>query len=152
MNLLENLRASLEPIILSFGVNVWDIVLEKEGKNKFLRIYIFRSSGASITLDDCEMVSKAVSKRLDDIDIIKSRYYLEVSSVGVGRKLTKEKHFLNSIGSKVYIKFKRHFTEFKNLKGVLKEYALNKIKIENKGEIFEFLLENCSYVKLDDEM
>lgn len=152
MNLLENLRSNLEPIILSFGVNVWDIVFEKEGKNKFLRIYIFKSSGAGITLYDCEMVSKAVSKKLDDIDIIENRYYLEVSSVGVGRKLTKEEHFLNSIGSNVYIKFKRSFTEFKSLKGVLRGYELDKIKIENRGEIFEFLLENCSYVKLDDEI
>lgn len=152
VEVLETIKKNIEPIILEVGLSIWDVAFEKEGKNNFLRIYIFKSSGESITLDDCEMVSKKVSKILDDLDLIKNRYYLEVSSVGLNRKLVKENHFLNSIGKRVVLKFKKTFEGKKNLKGILKDFKQGKITIETKDEIFYVDLKNCLYVKLEDNL
>ena len=149
---LETIRKNIEPIILELGLNVWDVSFEKEGKNNFLRVYIFKISGESITLDDCELVSANISQVLDKLDLIENRYYLEVSSVGLNRKLVKENHFLNSIGKKVFLKFKKTFEGKKNLKGILKEFKNGKLTLETKDEMFYVELKNCLYVKLEDEL
>ena len=151
-DVLETIRKNIEPIILELGLNVWDVSFEKEGKNNFLRVYIFKISGESITLDDCELVSANISQVLDKLDLIENRYYLEVSSVGLNRKLVKENHFLNSIGKKVFLKFKKTFEGKKNLKGILKEFKNGKLTLETKDEMFYVELKNCLYVKLEDEL
>ena len=83
------------------------------------------------------------------MDIIEEKYFLEVSSVGLERKLTKEKHFLNSIDKKVHIKFKKSFGGKKHLKGILKGFEDGIIKLETSDEIFNIPFKNCLYVKLD---
>ena len=98
------------------------------------------------------MVSKKVSKMLDEIDLIKSRYYLEVSSIGLNRKLVKENHFLNSIGKNIFLKFKKTFDGKKNLKGILKGFKNGKLTLETKDELFYVDLKSCLYVKLLDEL
>ena len=152
MSVLNTIRKTVEPVVLNLGYNIWDILFEKEGGSKFLRVYIFKDDGVNITLDDCELVSNKVSKKLDEIDVVNERYYLEVSSVGVDRKLAKEKHFINSIGKNVYLKFKKTFEGRKNLKGVLKEFKEGNIKIQTKDEVFCIPTKNCSYIKLDGEI
>lgn len=151
MNVLSKIRENVEPIVSDLGINVWDVLFEREGSNKFLRVYIFKGDGVAITLDDCEKVSLYVSKKLDEMDIIDERYFLEVSSVGVERKLTKEKHFLNSIGNKVHIKFKKSFGGKKHLKGILKDFGDGIIKLETSDEIFNIPFKNCLYVKLGEK-
>ena len=150
MKVLKVIKENLEPIILRLGFNVWDILFEKEGSSKFLRVYIFKNDGSNITLDDCELVSNELSKKLDELDIVQERYYLEVSSVGLERKLIKEKHFLNSVGSSIHLKFKKSFEGKKNLKGILKGLKDGKIMVETKDEIYYIPIKNCSYVKLED--
>ena len=151
MNVLNKIRENLEPIVLDLGLDVWDILFENEGHNKFLRVYIFKNDGLVVTLDDCEKVSLKVSEKLDEIDLIEERYFLEVSSVGTQRKLTKDKHFLNSINKSVHIKFKRPFGGKKHLRGILKKFEDGKISLQTNDEIYNIPLKNCLYVKLNDE-
>ena len=52
-------------------------------------------------MDDCELVSRALSDLLDEHDFIEDAYILEVSSPGLGRPLKKDKDFARSIGEEV---------------------------------------------------
>ena len=62
------------------GLNLLSAEYILEGGHNFLRIKIDREGGVSTA--DCESVSRAVSKKLDEIDLIKEQYFLEVSSPG----------------------------------------------------------------------
>ena len=44
-----------------------------------------------ITIDDCEKTSNFLSEKLDEIDLIKSFYYLEVSSPDLSRPLKNDR-------------------------------------------------------------
>lgn len=55
-------------------------------------------------MDDCELVSRALSDLLDEHDFIEDAYILEVSSPGLGRPLKKDKDFARSIGEEVDVK------------------------------------------------
>ena len=76
-----------QPIAESLGLELWDVRFVKEGADWFLRIFIDKEDGVSI--DDCEAMSRAIDKPLDDADPISQSYCLEVSSPGVERELVR---------------------------------------------------------------
>ena len=49
-------------------------------------------------------VNDAITDMLDEADLIKDQYFLEISSPGVERNIRKDKHFEESIGKEVNIK------------------------------------------------
>lgn len=75
------------PIVEANGFELVDVEYVKEGQNWYLRAYIDKEGG--ITVDDCEIVSRAFSDKLDENDFIEDAYILEVSSPGLGRPLKK---------------------------------------------------------------
>ena len=76
-----------------------DVEFVKEAGTWYLRAYIDKPGG--ITIDDCELISRALSDRLDEKNFIEESYILEVSSPGLGRPLRKEKDFIRSQGESV---------------------------------------------------
>lgn len=60
---------------------------------KTLQIMIERLDDVSITVDDCEKVSRLVSAIMDVEDPLQDAYTLEVSSAGMDRPLVKPKDF-----------------------------------------------------------
>ena len=109
----------LTPIAEACGVRVYDVEYIKEGTEYILRCYIDKDGG--VTIDDCEKVSRARSDVLDSEDPISDAYTLEVSSPGLGRALTKDRHLAASIGEKVEIRLyaPREGTKERELAGVL---------------------------------
>lgn len=73
------------PLIEQHQFELVDVEYVKEGGNWYLRAYIDKPGG--ITVDDCELVSRALSDLLDEHDFIEDAYILEVSSPGLGRPL-----------------------------------------------------------------
>ena len=90
------------PLIEQHQFELVDVEYVKEGGNWYLRAYIDKPGG--ITVDDCELVSRALSDLLDEHDFIEDAYILEVSSPGLGRPLKKDKDFARSIGEEVDVK------------------------------------------------
>src|SRR5690625_7346695 len=79
----------LEPYLEKKSFELVDIEVVREGKNRFLRIYVDKPGG--IDIDDCGQVSEYLSQRLDEEDPIQEAYFLEVSSAGAERPLKKTK-------------------------------------------------------------
>lgn len=92
----------LMPVIQANDFELVDVEYVKEAGTRYLRAYIDKEGG--ITIDDCELVSRAFGERLDAEDFIEESYVLEVSSPGLGRPLKKEKDFARSIGKDVEVK------------------------------------------------
>lgn len=141
----------VRPIAKKFGLDIWDIVFEKEGPNWFLRIYLDKKD-SKVTVDDCEDVSRLLSNELDLVDPIEQSYYLEVSSAGLGRRLKKEEHFLRFIGSQISLKLYRALDGKKEFCGTLKGFYDFKIELETNDEVMIIPFADCSYVKLDDDL
>lgn len=118
----------LEPILADTNFELVDVEYVKEGGNFFLRVYLDKPGG--ITIDDCELVSRALSDSLDEYDFIPDAYILEVSSPGLGRQLKKDKDFARSIGEDVEIKLYKAINKQKDFFGILKAYDKDTITIE----------------------
>ena len=124
-----------------------DVEYVKEGSNWYLRAYIDKPGG--ITVDDCEVVSRALSELLDQNDFIEDSYILEVSSPGLGRPLKKEKDFQRSLGEEVEIRTYRAINRQKEFVGVLKGYDKESVTIEYEDETEQtFLKSDIALIRL----
>lgn len=96
----ERTEELLIPIAEQNGVSIYDVEYVKEGPDYFLTCYIDKEGGVNI--GDCETVSRALSDAIDAVEeYIPDAYTLQVSSPGLGRTLTRDRHFANSIGLEV---------------------------------------------------
>ena len=74
----------------------------------YLRIFIF-SNDREVNLEDCENVSRSLSDFLEEL--IPFKYYLEVSSPGVERKIKSSKEYLIFRGKDINIKLRNAIDE-----------------------------------------
>ena len=101
------------------------------------------------SVDDCEIVNRALSDLLDEKDFIEESYILEVSSPGLGRPLKKERDFERSLGEEVEIRTYRMIEKQKEFRGILKAYDKGTVTIvteEEEEQVFE--RENIALIRL----
>ena len=122
----------LNPMVEKHGFELVDVEYVKEGGNWYLRAYIDKPGG--ITVDDCEVISRELSDKLDEKDFVEEAYILEVSSPGHGRPLKKEKDFARSLGEEVEVRTYRAVNRQKEFTGILKAYDKDSITIELENE------------------
>ncbi len=90
------------PIAERHGVRIYDVDYTKQAGEYSLCVYIDKDGGVNI--GDCEAVSRELSDALDADDFIPDAYTLVVSSPGLGRKLTKDRHLAASVGQAVDVR------------------------------------------------
>ncbi|MBE5906825.1 MAG: ribosome maturation factor RimP [Lachnospiraceae bacterium] len=122
----------LTPIMDEHHFELVDVEYVKEGGNYYLRAYIDKEGG--INVDDCEVVSRALSDLLDKEDFISEAYILEVSSPGLGRPLKKEKDYMRSMGKELEIRTYRAIDKQKEFFGYLKAYDEKTVTIETEED------------------
>ena len=97
---LEKIRAIVERVAESNGVEVVEVELRGGGKARVLRIFIDKLAGVSH--EDCALVSREVGTILDVEDAVPGgSYLLEVSSPGLDRKLLRTADYERFAGSRV---------------------------------------------------
>ena len=135
------------PILQENKCELVDVEYVKEAGTWYLRVYADKEKG--ITVDDCEVISRAFSDRLDELDFIEDSYILEVSSPGLGRPLKKEKDFARSLGQEVDIHLFKPKDKEKDFTGVLKNYDSETVTIETEeGEEMSFTRKEIALIRL----
>jgi len=137
----------ITPFVEDKGFELVDVEYVKEGGNWYLRAYIDKPGG--ITVDDCEVISRSLSDKLDEEDFIEGAYILEVSSPGLGRPLKKEKDFVRNMGQEVELRTYRAIEKQKEFRGILDAYDKSSITLEvEEGEKLVFDRSNVALVRL----
>lgn len=139
-------EALLLPIMEEMNFELVDVEYVKEGSNFYLRAYIDKPEG--ITVDDCEIVSRAFSQKLDEEDFIDEAYIMEVSSPGLGRPLKKEKDYKRSMGKELEIRTYRAINKEKEFYGILKEYNESSVTIDCEGTEMTFQKSDIALIRL----
>ena len=93
----ERVIGLLEPGVAATGADLEDVELRTVGRRLVVRVLVERGRG--ISLDEVAEVSRAVSDALDGSSVLgNDAYTLEVSSPGIDRPLTLERHWLRNVG------------------------------------------------------
>lgn len=83
-----------------------------------LQIMVERVDG-SLTVEDCETVSRTVSPLLDIENVIERKYHLEISSPGIDRPLVRKSDFFHWQGHIAKIETKITIDERRKFRGIL---------------------------------
>ncbi len=117
------------------GLELYRIEYVKEGREWFLRVYIDKvpdsdEEEAYVSIEDCELVSRFLSEKLDEADPIEQNYYLEVSSPGLERELLQEKDYQRFIGKTVSISLYTAYEGKKKYEGRLAGFVNHTVLLE----------------------
>ncbi|MDR1711429.1 MAG: ribosome maturation factor RimP [Propionibacteriaceae bacterium] len=102
---MDALQALATSVAAECGLEVDRVEVRSAGRRKLVQIFLDGDGpdGRGPSLDDISAATRALSRALDEADLFKSAYTLEVSSRGVNRPLTQPKHFRRNIGRLVEI-------------------------------------------------
>ena len=126
---IDYIKKVLEEDIERLGCKVWGLELFGRRSNQTLRIYIDKNEGISV--EDCEKVSKHVSKVLDTENDFSENYMLEVSSPGLDRKFFYNEQYKDYLNEPLKVTFFDNQNK-KTIQGWLEEVDKTSIKLEMK--------------------
>ena len=115
MSTAQDLRAVLEPVLVALGLVVEDLSVTPAGRRRLVRVLVdtdisgldagdTTTTVTPLSLDDVAEATRAVSDALDASDVMgDAPYVLEVSSPGVGRRLTSREQLRRQVGRLVEV-------------------------------------------------
>jgi ribosome maturation factor RimP len=88
----ERVRELATRVASSYGLDIFDVELKREGGQQVLRVIVDRPGPAatpeeSVSIDDCARVAEDLGTLLDVEDVMPGEYTFEVSSPGLDRPL-----------------------------------------------------------------
>ncbi|MEV8568018.1 ribosome maturation factor RimP [Streptomyces sp. NPDC051322] len=93
----ERLRGLLEPLVAAKDLDLEEIDVSRAGRRGVLRVVVDSDEG--VELDTCAELSRAISEKLDESDVMgEGEYVLEVSSPGADRPLSEHRHYVRATG------------------------------------------------------
>lgn len=124
----ETLTAIIDPVVKSFGLQLWGLQYASHNGHSLLRIFIDGEQGVGV--DDCARVSRQLSAVLDVEDPINGKYTLEVSSPGLDRQLFHLAQYNAFIGKMIKVKLNVAVENRKKFKAILSAVNQDKQMIE----------------------
>ena len=148
----------LAPTVASLGVELLGAEYLPGSGNAVLRLYIDLpadragedADGAprSVTIDDCEAVSREVSAQLDVEDPISGHYTLEVSSPGLDRPWVEAAHFARFAGDSAKVTLKLPQEGRRRFTGRIVEVEGDRIAFDIDGTALAVSIDNIDKARL----
>lgn len=114
----HELEALISPLAEALGYSIVRVRMTS-ATQPVLQVMAERSDGTML-VDDCAILSDAISTAFEQDDPIEGQYVLEVSSPGIDRPLTRRRDFEAYAGHEIKIDLKFPAEGRKRVRGVLK--------------------------------
>jgi ribosome maturation factor RimP len=124
-----DIAAVVEPVLGDLGFRLVRVKIQGDGRDRIVQLMAERPDG-SITVDDCEAISKGISPVLDVADPVSGAYRLEVSSPGIDRPLVRPSDFEDWAGHEAKIEIREPIDGRKRFKGVLEGFEDGEVRIK----------------------
>jgi ribosome maturation factor RimP len=120
--------AIIEPVVEDLGFRI--VRVKVTGTNGCTVQIMAERPDGTMSVDDCETVSRAISPVLDLEDPIGRAYYLEVSSPGIDRPLVRAGDFERWVGHEVKIEMAVPVAGRKRYRGTIRGVAEGRVAVE----------------------
>ncbi len=117
----------VEPALLDGGFRLVRVVVTG-GDSKTVQVMAERADG-TLTIEDCETISRDISPLLDVHDPIAGAYRLEISSPGIDRPLVRPSDFEDWSGYEAKIELKEPIDGRKRFRGTLEGFEDGEVRI-----------------------
>ena len=131
-NNLENL---LQGVAKEFNLKINSLNLLTNQNPIIVKIIISKTNDDDVTLDDCSRFNDPAATVIENSNLLKCSYVLEISSQGVIDELTSERDFKTFKGFPVNVELNQENSQIKFLNGLLYEKSKDYLAINIKGKI-----------------
>ena len=132
---LNNLESLLQGVAKEFNLKIYSLNLLTNQNPIIVKIVICKINDDDITLDDCSRFNNPANTVIENSNLLKCSYVLEISSQGVSDELTSERDFKTFKGFPVNVELNQKSSNIKFLNGLLYEKSKNYLAINIKGKI-----------------
>ncbi|MDF1610813.1 ribosome maturation factor RimP [Stygiobacter electus] len=140
-----NLLQIFEEIVTSNGYLLIDLNLRGDNRLKIIEVFIDNEKG--ITTDDCVLISRALTEKIEEDELINSNYRLDVSSPGIDRPLKYLVQYQKHINRKFEVTYKIE-NETKKLIGKLLKIKDDNLYFSEKNEEIKINFQNIINAKV----
>ncbi|MEO1205197.1 MAG: ribosome maturation factor RimP [Pseudomonadota bacterium] len=120
----------IEPVLADLGYRLVRVALQgRPEKSHVLQVMAERDDG-TMTIDDCEIISRQLSPVLDVHDPLDGAYRLEVSSPGIDRPLVRPSDFESWAGHDAKIELSEAIDGRRRFKGRIEGFENDEVRIE----------------------
>ncbi len=147
---ISAIENAVAPVLEQEKVELVDLQYLKEGGRWVLRFFLDKEGG--ITLDDCAYLSDRVGGVLDESNLIRHAYALEISSPGLDRAIKKEKDFRRFSGRQARVRLKAPIEGRRKFLGRLLGVEEGAVLLECEGKLVRFPLETVEEARLEPEV
>ena len=126
--ILNEFEKKIELHLKEMKLELADVEYVRDGGYNYLRVYVEKEEGVT-TLDDCIDFSRKIDGIADEL--IDEKFFLEVSTPGIERKLKREKDFVRFTGEKINVHTKSNIEGTKKFIGKLEKFENNTIFISD---------------------
>jgi len=144
----EKLLVLLEPVVAGLGYELIEIEFGSSGGSSLVRVFIDRTDGGGVGLDDCERASRSIGAVLDAEDPVGHEYQLEVSSPGFDRPLRTAAHFARFAGNEARIELAAPIDGRRRFRGRLGQVEEGMVTIEVDRKEWKLPLSGISKARL----
>jgi ribosome maturation factor RimP len=125
----DRIEAELDDPLRALGLDIEAVDITPAGKRRILRIAVDKDGG--VTLDEVAEATREVNRVLDESDVMGEQpYTLEVTSRGVDRPLTLERHWRRNAGRLVKVTF----DDGETVTGRIIEAAAESVSLDIDGD------------------
>jgi len=118
--------------------------------NGFQQIIVFIDTPKGVLLAQCVKINKQICYKLEEQDIFKSKYKIEVCSPGMDRVLKTAADFNRICGKKLEIDLIEPISNKKSLSGILKQVIDNEIVLNiSEDDDVQINLDNIKQARLE---
>ncbi len=146
MDVVEKIKELAQSHLKDHGHFVVDVILSK---HKPYKVTVILDGDQGITIDDCSLMSRALSEELDTIDLIRDNYTLEVGTPGLDQPLKLKRQYARNVGRSLKV----HQKDKSIAQGLLIETADDKIVMEievmEKGKKKEYIKTEIPFSEIE---
>ncbi len=143
---LTIVKEILEPFLKENNLLFYDVALEKEDGNLFLRVYLDKKGG--ITIDELALANDYLSERIDKYDSDLPEYFLEVSSPGAEKALRSLDEVKENIDSYIHVELPNMIYEGVLLEALDDGSITMKINAKGRFKKVTFNYEEVKFIRL----
>ena len=138
------------PIAQQLNLEVVGAVFQTNQRPPILRVDV-RNLSEDTSLKDCEQMSRALEKTLDETELVPGAYVLEISSPGISRQLTTDREFITFKGFAVIVKTFAPYKDQKEWQGKLQGRDAQAVHLNRQGRAIAIPRELIAIVQLNDQ-
>ena len=143
----SKLEKLLENVAYKQDLEIYSLNLLTNQNPLILQIIIKKNNQDDVTLDDCSRFNNPASTVIENSNLLKCSYVLEISSQGVSDELTSERDFKTFKGFPVNVELNQKNSN-KFLNGLLYEKSKDYLAINIKGKIKKIPFDEVQKISL----